>query len=140
MTTLKSTGKHNRQARRKAGSEFAALAMKRDWGKWEEVDFEKGAIERGIVGEIPKGLHQFYKNNLYTVQVFLADRGIKARLIRRNDETTKVSWRDKQRIKNELFGDGAIAVEVFPPKSRLIDDANIYWLWILPKDNYPFVV
>jgi hypothetical protein len=135
MTTLKSTGKHNRQTRRKAGSEFAALAMKRDWGKWEDIDFEKTAIL-----PIPKGLVRFYKNNLYTVQVYLADRGIKRALIRRNDETTKVSWRDKQRIKNELFGEGAIAVEVFPPESRLIDDANIYWLWVLPKDNYPFVV
>lgn len=42
MATLKSTGKHNRQARRKAGSEFAALAMKRDWGEWEDIDFEGG--------------------------------------------------------------------------------------------------
>lgn len=64
MATLKSTGKYNRQARRKAGSEFASLAMKRDWGKWEEVDFEKGAIKRGIdfkkrgKNKKPKGFNQ----------------------------------------------------------------------------------
>lgn len=43
-----------------------------------------------------------------------------------------IPWRDKQRIKNELFGPERTAVEVFPAESRLVDGANMFHLWILP--------
>jgi hypothetical protein len=136
MNTLKSTGRHSRKARRKAGTEFAKLAAKGDWGEWEDIDFKRESIRIGITPI--NNLVKFYKNNLYTVQV-QSKNGIHRALIRRNDETTKVSWMHKQRIKNELFGKESVAVEVFPPESQLVDEANIYWLWILPDTNYPFI-
>ena len=54
-------------------------------------------------------------------------------MIRRNDATTNVSWCDKQRIKDALFGPERCAVEVFPPTSKLVNDKNIYHLWVLPE-------
>jgi hypothetical protein len=51
----------------------------------------------------------------------------------RNTSSTDIPWKDKQRIKNELFGHEQIAVEVFPPHSELVDDAYMYHLWVLPK-------
>lgn len=110
------------------------LVAKKEWGQWEDVNFI------GMQALAPKGLKKLYKNNIYTVQVIEKD-GMTRALIRRNDETTKVSWKDKQRIKNELFGEEVTAIEVFPPQSRLVDEANIYWLWILPADSkYSFIV
>ena len=45
----------------------------------------------------------------------------------------------KQEIKDELFGSRAVAVEVYPPKKNLVDVADIYHLWVLPKDyQLPF--
>ncbi len=41
-------------------------------------------------------------------------------------------WRDKQRIKNELFGEESTAVEVMPPSAELIDEADMYHVWVLP--------
>lgn len=43
-----------------------------------------------------------------------------------------IPWRDKQRIKNELFGSERIAVEVFPKTSELVDHAMMYHIWVLP--------
>lgn len=57
----------------------------------------------------------------------------------RNKDNTDIPWAKKQWIKNSLFGFDRIAIEVFPTKDRLIDDANMYHLWILPKGfNMPF--
>ena len=50
----------------------------------------------------------------------------------RNADETDIPWAEKQRIKNELFGRDALAIEVFPKMSRLIDEANMYHLWVLP--------
>lgn len=50
-----------------------------------------------------------------------------------------ISWSEKQRIKNELFGENVTAIEVFPASNNLVDAANMYHLWILPeKFNLPF--
>ena len=42
-------------------------------------------------------------------------------------------WRDKQRIKNELFGEDRVAVEVMPAASKLVDEADMYHMWVLPE-------
>ena len=50
-----------------------------------------------------------------------------------------VPWAVKQEIKDELFGDRRIAIEVFPDKKSLIDVCDVYHLWLLPKDmRLPF--
>jgi len=41
-------------------------------------------------------------------------------------------WRDKQRVKDELFGPGYTAIEVMPPREELIDEADMYHIWVLP--------
>lgn len=57
----------------------------------------------------------------------------------RNVDNTDIPWAEKQRIKNELIGDERIAIEVFPKVSELVDDANMYHLWVLPEDmKLPF--
>lgn len=43
-----------------------------------------------------------------------------------------IPWREKQRIKNEIFGLERIAVEVFPADDQLVDETNMYHLWVLP--------
>ncbi|OTO02216.1 DUF7694 domain-containing protein [Enterococcus sp. 5B3_DIV0040] len=50
----------------------------------------------------------------------------------RNRENTEISWCEKQRIKNELFGEEREAIECFPKESELIDEANMYHLWVFP--------
>ena len=50
-----------------------------------------------------------------------------------------IPWSTKQEIKNELFGDRATAIEVFPSEKNLVDVCDVYHLWILPeKFQLPF--
>lgn len=50
----------------------------------------------------------------------------------RNTDNSDIPWSEKQRIKNELLGEERTAIEVFPAVSDLVDEANMYHLWILP--------
>lgn len=55
--------------------------------------------------------------------------------------STEVAWCEKQRIKDELFGLERTAIEVFPPVSELIDEANAYHLWVFPPGTLlPFTL
>jgi len=48
-------------------------------------------------------------------------------------------WRDFQQIKNELCGEDREALEIYPMEERLVDTANQYHLWVLPKNaGVPF--
>lgn len=42
-------------------------------------------------------------------------------------------WRDLMRIKDELFGADRVAVEVYPRRDDVIDEANMTHLWVLPE-------
>jgi len=70
----------------------------------------------------------FYKNSIYSVQVY-QELGIKKLGIRRHDQKASCPWNHKQAIKNHILGDDAYAIEIFPPIEKLTDQANMYWLW-----------
>lgn len=44
-------------------------------------------------------------------------------------------WRIGQRVKNEVAGPEWEAVELYPAESRLMDEANEYWLWAFHPDH-----
>jgi hypothetical protein len=57
----------------------------------------------------------------------------------RNADNTDIPWREKQRIKNEIFGKESVAIEVFPSVSQLVDEAGMYHIWVLQPDfKIPF--
>ena len=56
-----------------------------------------------------------------------------------NDGTGEVSWAEKMRIKNELFGENRFAIEVFPKQKNLVDVCDVYHLWVFDKKlDMPF--
>lgn len=55
------------------------------------------------------------------------------------DGESELSWALKMEIKNEIFGENRLAIEVFPKQKNLIDVMDIYHLWVFPKDfDLPF--
>lgn len=56
----------------------------------------------------------------------------------RNAFGCDIPWREKQRIKNEIFGEEYGAIEVFPEESKLVDAANMYHIWILKEHHLSF--
>lgn len=97
------------------------------WGEWEDHSHKLG----------PHPVKEIYKamvNRLYSVQ-FSKEQSAWGEIthlwIRRHDESD-VSWANKMRIKEELCGDRRFAVEVFPPRDNLVDQANMYHIYVLP--------
>ena len=59
--------------------------------------------------------------------------------IKRHDKDICNDWRDFQQIKNELVGEDIEAIQIYPAEKRLLDTANQYWLFCLPKGEFiPF--
>jgi hypothetical protein len=56
----------------------------------------------------------------------------------RNVSGGDIPWREKQKIKNELWGKEYTAIEVFPKESELVDAANMYHLWIFKDYKLSF--
>lgn len=125
----------NREMRRASEKEGRRL-QKLGWDEFQDVTEE--AIKRHLIlNQYPsreKFADKVYKNNKYIVQVF-RDVERKGRnyikvMIRRSDSEPIYSWQDMYRIKNEIFGEEVEAIQFFPKKSELVDDANLYWFWI----------
>jgi hypothetical protein len=86
----------------------------------------------------PSWLREAYKNGELWVQVQYHETPfgrVKQLYIGRQDKRPIRDWYTLQWVKNQVCGSNAEAVEIFPPQSRLVDDANIYHLWVLP-DGY----
>jgi hypothetical protein len=121
----------NRQARRASAANGRKLAAG-GWSPFVEVKREDVA---GFASPWPSGCDAVWKNSAYVMfrYVHETDIGrIERLLVRRNDAQPVRSWADLQRIKDELIGPERTAVEVYPPASELVDDANCYHLWALP--------
>lgn len=104
-----------------------------DLGKWKRVPSPKErGYGNGWCGELDEA---FVEGNKYVVMTRLVETswGIVKHLCIRNAANTDIKWSEKQRIKNEVVGPERIAIEVFPKISQLVDEANMYHLWVLPE-------
>jgi hypothetical protein len=122
----------NRAERRLAQSIERRSLATGIWLPWERRTFPKGSVGSGWCAEIGEA----YTNGLYVALVRHAPRGV-THLAIRTASNLEPSWRDLQRIKNELFGPERHAVQVCPRESRLIDQADMYHLWIMPEGFEP---
>jgi len=113
--------------------------FKKPAGKLEPVDLKD-------YGYYPSWMTRAYVNNRYTVTIqdeAEMTNGITAisAMIQRLDNLPFINhWREIQNIKNEIFGHETTAIEYYPAESELIDDENIYWIFILPKDALPIYI
>lgn len=114
----------DRQVRRTA----TARAMRR-WKPWAWH-----LLPEGIPGG--KGwcreVRRVAVNGLFSVLVRPLPDGADHAMIATLAGAAPPDWAEKQRIKDTLFG-ARWAVECFPPRGRLIDGADAYHLWVLPR-------
>jgi len=59
--------------------------------------------------------------------------GFKHLRIKRIDNKPIRNYKDMQKIKNDLLGEGVTAIEVFPAVLDEIDNSNTYHLWASDK-------
>lgn len=102
------------------------------WPAWERKDFRKGTV--GTIGWL-YDIDQVWTNSVYVCLVRRLDGtdGGRVHLAIRTASNLEPPWRDLQRIKNELYGSERVAVQVCPASSRLIDQADMYHLFILAE-------
>jgi len=124
--------KYNRRDRR-ASLAMEKRGVKGNWGDWRKTNLPQGLPGgNGWCRDIRTG----YGNNLYAVLVrpFTDDNGQTVHHCAiRTASNLEPPWRDMQRIKNELFGKEAVAISVMPPDSELVDDADMYHMWVLSQ-------
>lgn len=84
----------------------------------------------------PKGMTRVFRNNQFIVEVFDNETdpfdgmdAVKV-LVRHNTGKPVVQWSHLQDIKNQIFGEEALAVQYLPPVSKLVDQANMYWFFV----------
>lgn len=111
--------------------------LKGDWGGWRKTP---------LPGGLPGGagwcreIREAWANNLYAVLIrpFADANGDEViHLAIRTISHLEPPWRDMQRIKNEICGEESTAVSVMPPASELVDDADMYHIWVL-SSRLPF--
>jgi len=118
------------------------LAAQKEFRKpvsaFEQIDLSK-------VSFIPDGMTRAFRNTRFTVMIYdysPVTTGTAIRvMIQKLDDTPIVNhWSEIMKIKNEIFGEEVTAVEYYPAKSELIDDHNIYWIWIFPDGVLPLPI
>ncbi|MBY5465240.1 DUF7694 domain-containing protein [Rhizobium leguminosarum] len=124
---------------RRAARAFERRGLKGDWGLWRITNLPDG---------IPGGngwckeVRHVQANNLYVVLVrpFVDEQGNKViHLAIRTASQLEPPWRDMQRIKNEICGEDSTAVQVMPPAAELVDEADMYHMWVL-SGRLPFTL
>lgn len=102
------------------------------WGPWETITFPRGSAGRSWAAEFT----EVRKNSVFSVlvrDIVGTDGGTYTHLAISSLSGTRPTWWEAQRIKNELAGDDAVAVEVYPPQAEVVDDADMFHLWVLPR-------
>ena len=94
---------------------------------------------------IPVGMTRAFTNNRYIVMIYdgakvTTGTAIQVLIQRQDNLPILGHWSEIQKIKNEIFGEETTAVEYYPAKSQLIDDFNIYWIWIFPDGVLPIPI
>lgn len=107
-------------------------------GPWEDRTYVVREQQRaGTAGPFTARVVAGHLNATYSVQRAQHPEhpGIDHLLVRRHDGEPVRSWPDLQRIKDRLAPDGQLrfAIEVYPPRLLVVDNCNLYHLWVMPK-------
>ena len=123
-------------SRTSAQLKAAAKLFKKPAGPLEPVDLSNNPAA-------PAWMTRCFMNNRYVVMIndnttmTNGVTAIKAMIQRHDDQPIPYHWSQLQAIKNEIFGPETTAIEFYPAESQLMNDANIYWLWVLPEQALP---
>lgn len=104
-----------------------------DWGAWECLPVAPGSAGRGGWASY---VTKAYRNRCFAVLYRQAEAGV-VHLAVSSLSGVRPTWWEMQRIKDDLAGEDATAVEVYPPKSQVVDEADMFHIWVL-RGKLPF--
>jgi hypothetical protein len=117
----------DRATRRKVLHEEAKNRSDGTWGDWETLAFPKGSAGTGWASEFTVAR----RNKVFCVLDRVLENGVR-HLAVSSLSGIRPSWREMQRIKDSIAGPDLTAVEVYPPVPEIIDQADMFHIWVLP--------
>jgi len=123
----------SRNERRRLLDAEARACKTGEWGDWERLTFPRGSAGKRWAAEFTT----VYRNRVFSVLV--RDAGTAVHMAVSSLSQIRPTWHEMQRIKDELAGEDATAVEVYPPRREVVDDADMFHLWVLPAP-LPFTI
>lgn len=104
------------------------------WPKWEVKLLPNGTGGDGWSEEVRVA----YRNRIFCVLERPLENGGK-HLTVSSLSGVRPTWHEMQRIKDELAGPEALAVEIYPPHAEIVDGADMFHIWVVPdRDAAPF--
>lgn len=97
------------------------------WGPWETILLEPGQFGHGWAGLC----HKAHRNRVFSVLV-RADASGAIHLAVTSLSGVRPTWWEMQRIKDDIAGSETTAVEIYPPRSEVVDGADMFHIWVLP--------
>lgn len=104
-----------------------------EWGAWERLPLAPG--QAGTSGWASE-CQACHRNRVFAVLERLDATGV-THLAVSSLSGIRPSWPEMQRIKDEIAGREATAIEVYPPKAEVVDEADMFHLWVL-RGKLPF--
>lgn len=101
------------------------------WGPWEQVGDEERVRTLGNRTGWVRDVRTVWRNRVFSVLERLDATGVIHAGVS-SLSGNRPTWHEMQRIKDEIFGERATAVEIYPPKSDIVDGSDMFHLWILP--------
>ena len=100
-----------------------------EWGSWERLE-NPYRFRPGWLGEVD----HVRRNRVFAV--LIRDVRFAVHLAVSSLTGDRPTWHEMQRIKSELAGPTATGIEVYPPDAEIVDQADMFHLWIV--SDLPF--
>jgi len=102
------------------------------WGTWDDMSHV-------LKHHTNRSIYKAVANNAYSVQFSRFDSEVFGGQvihlwIRRHDGKRFIPWAHFQRIKDQLAGKDWQAVQVYPKRDKIVDQADMYHLWCFQGD------
>lgn len=98
------------------------------WGEWEVLTFPRGSVGEGWAADFTTA----HKNKVFSVLDRTLPNGVR-HLAVASLSGIRPTWREMQRIKDSIAGCDKTAVEVYPPAMEIVDQADMFHIWVLPE-------
>lgn len=108
---------------------------------WSREEGAQGNSQYVVNPDVTKDTDEIWHSETYQVLVrFCRPKDpslpiVKHLSIHTHDRQAVHDFRHLQQIKNEVCGEEAWAMEIYPPESQLVDTANEYHLWVWPDGS-----
>lgn len=108
----------------------AAMRAAGDWGQWEHLGPREFDHILGQRSGWVRDVHAVHRNKVFSVLERKDESGVTHAGIA-SLSGIRPTWYEMQRIKDELFGSDKTAVEIYPPKSEIVDGSDMFHVWVL---------